>query len=516
MIREPELRTLERLGVLAIAVAATLAAAWIGRDVLDGIPHVSDEVSYLFQARVLASGSVTLDPPPLPALFRVEHVILDDVRWCSKYPPGWPVVLAVGVLVGHDRLVNPVLLGLAVLGVWWLGRLTHDRATGVLAAALLAVSPFAVLMAAGRMSHPSCLAASIGCLIAVVRAERSEGPWPAVLAGMLGGLAFLIRPVSAVALLAPAVSWCIVRRRGRGPGRLVAAMAIGFVPALIALLVYQSAAFGSPLQTGYGLYDAGERFSGVDGTYLTFAGRIVRNLPWYIGRLTEGPWGWPWPDWLPLLALLMWRPRRSLGGMLAACAGSLVAVHLAYYYRDVVYGGPRFAYEALGPASILVAGALLQIVSRLRAIPTPAGARVGAALGVSIVVASLAWPALVGAPATIAAHRGAYHGQTVEPLSPDGGARPGPDALVFVAAEPFAYGSWFTRNGVPPPDGAPLYVRDEPALRVQAVEAFARSETWQLYFEFSDAGIATDLNGYTDNFRVERFSWNRAGPIADR
>src|SRR5438477_576284 len=53
---------------------------------------------------------------------------------------------------------------LAVAGVWLAGRRLYDPATGLLAAAALACSPFALLMAADAMAHVPALCAAVWCL----------------------------------------------------------------------------------------------------------------------------------------------------------------------------------------------------------------------------------------------------------------------------------------------------------------------------------------------------------------
>jgi hypothetical protein len=48
-------------------------------------------------------------------------------RWCSLCPPGWPAILAVGVLLGAPWLVDPLLLGLSIVGVWRLALYPRDE-----------------------------------------------------------------------------------------------------------------------------------------------------------------------------------------------------------------------------------------------------------------------------------------------------------------------------------------------------------------------------------------------------
>src|SRR5579864_8344924 len=168
----------ERLAVAALAAGAAALALLISWTVLGLVPHVTDSISYLFQGRILASGHLYEPPPQLPALFWQENVILDPARWCSLYPPGWPLVLALGWRLHAPWLMTPLLLALAVAGVWLAGRRLYDPATGLLAAAALACSPFALLMAADAMAHVPALCATAWCLamIAGVVEDRPHRP----------------------------------------------------------------------------------------------------------------------------------------------------------------------------------------------------------------------------------------------------------------------------------------------------------------------------------------------------
>src|SRR5690606_10490635 len=90
-------------GLLALGIAlwALLMAAWVSTAVFDRLPHVEDEVAFLFQARTFAAGHVVAPAPPEPSSFSIPFVIVRDGMWFGKYPPGYPLVLALGVLIGQ-------------------------------------------------------------------------------------------------------------------------------------------------------------------------------------------------------------------------------------------------------------------------------------------------------------------------------------------------------------------------------------------------------------------------------
>jgi len=92
------------LALLALAASLRIAA-----QVYEGLPHIEDEFANLWQAEVMAQGNLTLPTPAEPRYFVVPFVVDHEGVRFGKYPPGWPMILAVGVLAGIPWIVNPLL-----------------------------------------------------------------------------------------------------------------------------------------------------------------------------------------------------------------------------------------------------------------------------------------------------------------------------------------------------------------------------------------------------------------------
>jgi hypothetical protein len=524
--------------VAALAAGAAGLALLIAWSVLGLVPHVTDSISYLFQGHILASGRLYEPPPPVPALFGHENVILDATRWCSLYPPGWPLLLALGWRLHAPWLMTPLLLALAVVGVWLAGRRLYDPATGLLAAAALACSPFALLMAADAMAHVPALCATAWCLAMLAAPEGAggrDGRRALIAAGLLGGFALLIRPVTAVALLGPAVAWRLVRL---GRGRRLAAlgwMALGAAPCLAAMAAYNAVVFGGPLVNGYAVYEPA-RYGHAASALVPWSMALLQRLPWYLRNLNGCLWGFPWGDLLLFAPLLLARPRRAADAMLAACTASLVLVHSFYYYGDVVYSGPRFAFESLGPLSLLAARSLRTLggwletgLRRLERRQRPAGPVVPdapeggepaaspgrarperrralrlAAAGVAACVL-LYFPLGRRLPQQMLHHAHWYFAVSAEPLRAEARAGVGPDALVFVAGTPWCYSAFFLANDPRPESGRRVYVRDIPPLRAAALAAYPRREIWVARVEVVFPHPLSD----PDTAMPTRLSWRR-------
>jgi hypothetical protein len=504
----------ERLAVAALAAGAAALALLISWSVLGLVPHVTDSVSYLFQGRILAAGHLYEPPPPVPALFWQENVILDATRWCSKYPPGWPLLLALGWRLQAPWLMSPLLLALAVAGVWLAGRRLYDPATGLLAAAALACSPFALLMAADAMAHVPALCATAWCLamIAGVAGAGAEAAGRSrqrtlIAIGLLGGIALLIRPGTAAAVLAPALAWCVAAlgRRHRLAG--LAWMALGAAPCLAAMAAYDTVVFGGPLVTGYAVYEPA-RYARAADALVPWSEALLHRLPWYLDQLNRSLWGYPWGDLALLAPLLLVRPRRAADGVLAACAGSLVLAHCFYFYGDVIYSGPRMAFESLGPLSLLAARSLRTLAGWF-----DAGLR---RLGVARRTLRLAAAAAAGClllyfplgrrlPRQMVRHAGWYATVSPEPLRAAVRAGLGPDALVFVAGNPWCYSAFFLANDLRPEAGRRVFVRDIPPLRAAALAAYPRREVWLARVDV----VIPDPVSDPDVARPTLLSWQR-------
>ena len=227
-----------RYGALIPCLVAFAVALHIAVDVLEGVPHVQDSVTYLFQAETMARGALTAPAPPLAAAestahFDQEFLLVRDDRWFGKYPPGWPALLAAGVRLGAPWLVNPLLAALSIALIFRLGvtlgargsrgageqggvrhasRVTPNSLpaslpTALLTAVLLATSPFFLIMSGSLMAHPAELFWALLFMLAWAKAlarplvthHAPAARW-AVVAGLALGALFLTRQFTAVTI----------------------------------------------------------------------------------------------------------------------------------------------------------------------------------------------------------------------------------------------------------------------------------------------------------------------------
>jgi hypothetical protein len=194
--------------VLALAFFAFATSALVSRTVFERLPHLEDEVTYLFQAKLLAGGhSVIASPDPARSYWQPFVVDYQGKRF-GKYPLGWPLLLAPGVLMGQPWIINALLSALTVTLIYRLGREIFNPDAGAIAAALVAFSPMALLLNGSLMGHTSALFATTLFMYAYWRIERGrrKTAW-GVVAGLALGFVVINRPVAALAVAAPFVMW---------------------------------------------------------------------------------------------------------------------------------------------------------------------------------------------------------------------------------------------------------------------------------------------------------------------
>jgi 4-amino-4-deoxy-L-arabinose transferase-like glycosyltransferase len=215
------------------------------------MPHVPDSVSYIFQAKILAAGHLTAPAPSVErafAFFYPPLIAVDDGKWFSVFPFGHPLMLALGQVAGLIWLIPPALGAASVMLIADIGRRVYNLRTGLLAASLVATSPFFLMTASNFMSHNTAafyLLLSLWCLTRI----ESRPLLYAMLSGLFFGLLFNTRPLTAVALVPPFAGYLLLLvfiGRGKANWRPLAGFCLGGLLMLGAYFLYNMGATGEP------------------------------------------------------------------------------------------------------------------------------------------------------------------------------------------------------------------------------------------------------------------------------
>ena len=393
------LRALPAAILVPAAFLVVVAAASLGSlFVLGQMPHVVDSAAQLFHARIFLTGELSAPPPAPEAAFQFTHMIQGD-RWYSQYPPGHSLLLALGLLIHAPWLIGPLFGGLSVALLYYVGREAFGESTARWSLLLGAVSPFIWIMSSSQMSHATTLFFVCLFLFGFVRMMNRGQAWAALLAGFAAGFALNIRPLTAVALVAPFGLYAaaeLVRGFARPADRVQAARllrncllaATSFAVPLAALLAFNSLTNGDPFLFGYEALHGEQALLGFGKT----GWWGVPHTPWRgltatlnnLNALNQYLFGLPLPALaLPLLGFAVIR-RTRWDWLLAASVTGLVAAHFFYWYQDLTFG-PRFLYAAVAPLILLTARSLMALPSLLeRLLP---GRRLTGAVGVALALA---------------------------------------------------------------------------------------------------------------------------------
>ena len=352
---------------LLVSLLVVLAAAFVGSTVFENMPHLEDEFAYLWQARTIAGGTLTLPTPEFPKSFLVPFVVDFQGQRFGKYPPGWPAALSLGVRAGVVNWVNPLLAGLAAWLTYRLGKKSLGEKTSLLGISLLGTSPLFLIQAGSLLSHTWSLVLTTGFFLSWMdnlEEERTRQGWLLSLVGglCLGTLA-LSRPLTAAAFALPFVFQGVILLI-RGPGwKRKRILLIGGITLLFLGLyfLWQYALTGSFLTNPYTLWWPYDKFGFGKGYGVVEGGHTLRqgwlNTKFSLMVASSDLFGWMRLSWI-FLPIGLWAARKKpLTYYSASITGSLVIVYLAYWVSSWLLGS-RYYFEALPGLALLSAAGI--------------------------------------------------------------------------------------------------------------------------------------------------------------
>lgn len=343
-------------------------------------PHVTDEATYLIQARILATGAVTVPAPPVPEGFETFLMDVKEGRSIPVPPPGWPLILSLGVLLGVPWLVNPFLAGLNLVLAYVLLREWYSRSFARVSVFLIALSPWYIFLGMSLMTHMFSLTCALLGAAGVARSKRGGRATWALFGGSALGMLSMVRPLEAVAMAGLLGIWVI----GFGAKRVRLPIATSLFAGTLIIggigLAYNAALTGNPLEFPINSYT--DRLFGKNSNAFGFG--PDRGMGWEldpypghgpidalvntnlnVSALNTELFGWSIGSFLLIAIGLCLGRLDTRDYWMLAVIGVIYALHFFYYFSGGPDFGARYWFLMLVPLAALAGRGLVKLVAKL-------------------------------------------------------------------------------------------------------------------------------------------------------
>jgi hypothetical protein len=358
------------LPVILASIAVFVFCSLFSSLVFERVPHVNDEIAYLFQAKLFQSGRLYAPSPPCREFFDFPHII-NNGRWYSIYPPGFPMLLAIGLILRAPWLVNPLLAALSVILIFFLGKEIYGAKVGLPAALLSSISPWFLVMSSTMMSHTSSMFFNALFLLFLFRSLRKPSLGLGVAAGIGWGTAFLIRPVNTLFFSFVFLLYYVFRlvkiRSGAARRNALAFTTTALIFAG-SFLFYNFLTNGGPFRMGH-IIRYGPSYSVIfgraatlDSAYTPLSGSV--QMADNLRAMNTDLFGWPVSSFLamlPLLWLTRLNPRARKKDLLLLTGIAWLVLAFYFFWGAFVFMGARMLFDALPLLVLLSARGIVEI-----------------------------------------------------------------------------------------------------------------------------------------------------------
>ncbi len=358
---------------LLLAITSVISSYIVADRIYERIPHIEDEMAYVWQAKVITHGEITRPSPACPSCFLVPFVVDYQGQRFGKYPLGWPVILSFGIRFGLRDWVNPLITGGTIWLLYLLIKRLTDKVTALLGSCLAASSPFLLMNAGTLLSHPWSLFLTVALCLTWIdvtsKGSRAPGWMTSILAGSLLGCLVLTRPLSAVGVAIPFIVHALILLfTGEARQRknvLIVALTAGVLSSLH--FVWQYALTGDALLNPYTLwwnYDTvgfGSNIGRQSGGYMP--SDIWHNLNVNLNALSIDGFGWFNVSWLFLPFGVISLRKNAHAWVVGGILPAVIFTYCFYWIGSWLFG-PRYYYEGLPAFILFTAAGITWLVGR--------------------------------------------------------------------------------------------------------------------------------------------------------
>jgi hypothetical protein len=350
----------------AFLLVSLVVGYLVGRGIL-----IPDESGYRFQATVFANGELSApapwgatNTPDTPRAVNFVHQVVYHGRWFSKYPVGWPAVLALPEMLHFGWAAAPLLGVLLLIITGLIAKEAFGPYTAAPTLWVAVLSPYWLATCAGRLSEALCAVLVATACLCCLRGLRDRMLQNFAVMYLLLVPSFLVRPFTALitsAVLGIAAllwSW----RKGAFLRTLLVSAAAG-ASAVALTLLFNFLYTGRPLLSPYALYKG----IAVPNEITASPSRIIANLvfPWRFSAQSMLVFTFPFIFVLAIYGL--WASRRSWAAwIMAAIFPALAVAYLADSAGPSSLIGERYWFEGYFGIAILAGQGIVVLLRRRR------------------------------------------------------------------------------------------------------------------------------------------------------
>ena len=195
------------LAILLILIFITLAL--IAYFPFHNYPYCMDEYNYLYQAKIFTKGKLFIEVPEKFESFRELYMVLKDNKLFSKYPPGFPLVLSIGVLLNITGLINPLIALITLITLYFFVKTLLGTKYGLLSVILMSTTPYFLGYSASYFSQPTSLLLTTLIFFLLRKYELTSKDIFLFLLGLVSGYSVLTRPLDSFCVLVPSYLYLI-------------------------------------------------------------------------------------------------------------------------------------------------------------------------------------------------------------------------------------------------------------------------------------------------------------------
>jgi 4-amino-4-deoxy-L-arabinose transferase-like glycosyltransferase len=273
-------KTMPKACLVILSILIFIALGLVAYIPFHNYPYSMDEYDYLYQAKIFSQGKLFIEVPEIFRPFKEAYMILNDGKLFSKYPPGFSLILSIGVLLHAEGLVNPLIATITIIILYSFVKSFLGPKYGLISVLLISTTPYFIAYSASYFSEPAALLWTTLILFLVRKYELTSKDLYLPLIGLVSVYSFLTRPLDSFCVLVPAYLYLFyILHNKRNLRKITYAFSI-FAVGFALFLIHNYGLIGKPGITTYPVI--GYEFRIVDPGAQGFFGNLINVTKGYM------------------------------------------------------------------------------------------------------------------------------------------------------------------------------------------------------------------------------------------